>query len=130
MKDDIIPDENHIARLCKSTTIDDGKIQASAFFLRNIDIGLSVDWLEKLNCPSREEEIDTLRDIYEATFNSIGAKAKIAILNVGNIRTHVRNETMDNRILDVIHSPFIDDDENDTHSEIRNMRPDEEMIAE
>jgi len=130
VKGDIIPDENHVSRYCKPMQIDDGEIQASAFLLRNIDEGLSVNWLEILQCSSRDEEIAKIRESYYSTFNSIGLRAKIAVLNVGNIRTKVQQETTNNRNLDVIHFPLIDDDEEDSHSEIRNMRPDEELIAE
>ena len=130
VRDDIIPDEDHVARYCKTTQIDDGEIQASAFILRNEKEGLSVNWLELLNCTSREDEITRIRDIYYSTFLKIGAGAKIALLNVGETRNNVRDETTDNRNLDMIHYPFIDDDVNDSHSEIRNMRPDKELIAE
>jgi hypothetical protein len=130
VKGDIIPDENHLARYCKTTQIDNGEIQASAFLLRNNEEGLSVNWLEFLQCISRESEIAKIRDIYYSRFGRIGAGAKIAVLNAGETRNKVREETTDSRNLDVIHFPFIDDDEDDSHSEIRNMRPDEELIAE
>ncbi len=46
------------------------------------------------------------------------------------MRNNVRIGTSDNRILEVIHTPEIDDDEEDPHSEIHNMRPDLIRIAE
>jgi hypothetical protein len=122
----IIPDNNHVSRYCKPTQIVDNEIQASAFVLREIDEGLSVDWLEFLDCISHEEEINEVRSIYQSRFGKLRANAKIAVLNVGEIRTHVYEKTEDNRNLSILHLPF----NNDTHSEIRNMRPNYEFIAE
>ncbi len=129
MKSDRLPDTDHISRMCHSKHVDEGDVQASAFMLRENDVGLSVNWLEMLQCANREEEIVEIRNVYYSTFHSIGARAKIAVLNVGNVRKHVWMETPDDRNLDVIHAP-LNDDETDTHSEIHNMHPNQELIAE
>ncbi len=50
----------HIARYCKFGDLDeDGEVRPSAFMLKAKDDNneLSVDWLEFLNCSSREDEI-------------------------------------------------------------------------
>jgi len=57
MKGDPIPDKDHIARLCSPKTVPDGQIEASAFLLRRDEESLSINWLESLNCSSRECEI-------------------------------------------------------------------------
>jgi len=131
MKGDTVPDTDHVTRHCRPKQIDDnGEIQGSAFMLRDVETGLSVDWLEKLRCSNREDEIAEIRNIYYSRFNRIGAGDKIAVLNVGRVRNHVRVGTPDGRILEVIHTPEIDDDEEDPHSEIINMRPEPMRIAE
>lgn len=131
MKGDIVPDTDHITRFCRPKQVDEnGQIQGSAFILREVDEGLSVNWLEKLNCSNRGDEIVEIRNVYYSTFNSIGARARLAVLNVGGVRNKVRSGTMDNRNLEVVHTPIVDTDETDTHSEIHNMRPDHELIAE
>lgn len=131
MKDDIIPDEDHIARYCKPSKIsEDGQIEFGAFMLRKDEEGLSVDWLELLNCSSRESEILEMRKIYPLRL-AVGAKAKIAILKVGEVRKKVQTESLDKRILKVIHEPLVDDPSVvDPHSEIYNLKQDDELIAE
>ena len=126
MKGDKIPDQNHIARYCKSTQVSDGQILATAFMLRTGEERLSVNWLEFLNCSSRESEITEIRNIYSSKLN-VGARAKIAVLNVGEVRQKVLTESPDGRNLEVIHDPLIDDP---SHSGIYNLKQDGELIAE
>lgn len=131
MKGDTVPDQDHVARYCKPSKItEDGQIDPSAFILRKDEEGLSVDWLECLNCSSREDEIIKMRKIY-STRLTVGVKTRIAILNVGGVRQKVRTESLDKRILEVIHDPLVDDpSEVDPHSEIYNMKQDNHLIAE
>jgi len=131
MTGDKIPDSHHISRLCQPKHVPDGRqIQASAFMLRSGESGLSVNWLELLDCSSRDDEIDEIRKLYSLKFNRIGAKAKIAILNVGEVREKVKTETEDNRNLEVLHEPINDDPPDPSHSEMYNLKPDQEFIAE
>ncbi len=126
MKGDRIPDKDHVARYCAPKTVPDGIIQPSAFFLRENDDSLSVNWLEYLNCASRDLEIAEIQKVYSAKLN-VRAKARIAVLNVGEVREKIRTESPDNRILDVLRDPEEDDP---SHSGIYNLKPDYELIAE
>lgn len=126
MKGDKILDQYHITRYCQPKYILDGQIQPGAFKLRAGEESLSVNWLEFLNCSSRESEITEVRKIYSKKLN-IGLHAKIAILNVGEVRQKVLTESPDGRNLVVIHDPFIDDP---SHSGIYNLKQDDELIAE
>ena len=127
MKGDAIPDQNHIARFCRPMQVDEGQIQAVAFMLRKVDKNhLSVNWLEFLNCLSRESEITKMRTIYSETF-TVGARARIAILNVGEARKKVLTESPDGRNLEVLHAPLMNDP---SHSGIYNLKQDDELIAE
>ncbi|MCF6159118.1 MAG: hypothetical protein E3K32_11265 [wastewater metagenome] len=126
MKGDKTPDHHHIARYCKPTCVVDGQIQATAFMLRKDEESISVNWLEYLGHSSREGEITELRKIYSAKLN-VGARARIAVLNVGEVRNKVLTESPDNRNLEILHDPL----ENDpSHSGIYNLRDDDELIAE
>ena len=127
MKDEKIPDQNHIARFCRPMQAPEGQIQATAFMLRACDESLSVNWLEFLNCSSRESEITKIRTIYSETFSSVGARAKIAVLNVGEVRKKVLTESPDGRNLEVLHAPLMNDP---SHSGIYNLKQDDELIAE
>lgn len=126
MKGDKIPDQNHIARHCKPMQVSNGQIQAGAFMLRTGEESLSINWLEFLNCSSRESEITEIRNIYSAKL-SIGARAKIAVLNVGEVREKVLKESQDRRNLEVLHNPENDDP---SHGGIYNLKQDDELIAE
>ena len=126
MKGEKIPDQNHIARFCRPMQAPEGQIQATAFMLREGEESLSVNWLEFLNCSSRESEITKIRTIYSETF-TVGIRARIAILNVGEVRKKVLTESPDGRNLEVLHDPLINDL---SHSGIYNLKKDEELIAE
>lgn len=128
MKGDKVPDQDHVARYCPFSKLSpDGQIQATAFMLRSDEERLSVNWLEFLECSSRDNEIIEIRKIYSQKFRRVGAQAKIAVLNVGEIRENVLKKTQNGRNLEVLHEPL----ENDpSHTEIYNLRPDEELIAE
>lgn len=128
MKGDKIPDQNHIARYCKSTQVSDGQIQATAFMLRTGEESLSVNWLEFLNCSNRGSEIIEIRKIYSKKL-SVGLHAKIAVLNVGEVRKKVLEESPDRRKLEVLHDPA--PEMNDpSRSRIYNLKQDDELIAE
>lgn len=127
MKSDKIPEQDHIARYCKPTTVEDEQIQATAFMLREGEESLSVNWLEFLNCTSRESEIEEIRSIYSRKLKRVGANAKIAVLNVGEVREKVIKESQDRRNLEVLHNPENDDP---SHSGIYNLKQDNELIAE
>ncbi len=127
MEGDRVPDKHHIARYCQPKYIADEQIQPGAFMLRTTDESLSVNWLEFLDCSSRENEITELRRIYAAKLRRVGARAKIALLNVGEVCENVITESPDRRKLEVLHDPEIDDP---SHSGIYNLKQDDELIAE
>jgi len=131
MKGDRVPNKDHISRLCQPKSItEEGQIAASAFFLRDNEEGLSVNWLECLGCSSREEEINATRDLYNMKFLRVGAKAKITVLNVGAVHEKVLMESLDRRNLEFVHEPEDFPVPDPSHSAIYNIRPDNVMIAE
>jgi len=128
MKGDRIPDQDHVARFCKASTVDNGKIQATAFMVRKYEESLSINWLEILSRANRQEELTTLRKIYEKKNIRLAASGKIAIMNVGEVVTKVLTESSDRRNIEVLHdpTPLVDP----SHSGIYNLRYDDEEIAE
>jgi hypothetical protein len=126
MKGDKIPDQDHIARLCLPKNISDEQIQATAFIVRVGEESLSVNWLEFLKCLNRQSEIAQLRKIYTEKLE-VKARAKIAILNVGEVCNKVLTESPDRRNLEILHDPQCGDP---SHSGIYNLREDDELIAE
>ena len=133
MKDDPIPDQDHIARYCSFQKLAGGLPQPTAFMLKRDRPGspteesLSVNWLEYLECPDRISEIAEIRRIYHETFD-VGAQAKMAVLNVGEVREKVRTESPDRRILQVLHDPI--EPKDPSHSGIYNLRQNDRVIAE
>jgi len=127
MKGQVIPDSDHVARYCKASTVEGGEVQATAFMLRDGEEYLSVNWLEDLNCSDRKREIHALQDLYSRKL-SVGATARIAILNVGVSRTKVAQESPDMRQLSVVHEPIMPEDP--SHSGIYGFSYDDDIIAE
>ncbi len=136
MKGDTIPDQDRVARLCKPSQAPEGQIQPTAFLLKAEEEYLSVNWLEFLNCSCRESEINELRQLYSRKFLSVGAGARIAVLNVDKICEIVRTEMPDNPELKVLHNPalIVDDPtllvDDLSHSGIYNVNEDNQLIAE
>lgn len=126
MKGDVIPDADHVARYCGASTVDDGKIQATAFMVRERDAYLSVNWVERLRNPDQAGQVRDLRTLYGKKLK-IGAKARIAILNVGAVRSKVETESPDGRQLRVLHEPERDDP---SHSGIYGIPYDDGLVAE
>ncbi len=126
MKGDEIPDSNHIARFCRPKQVVGEQIQGSAFLVRRNEESLSVNWLEFLGCSNREQELMELRKVYAAKF-SVGASAKIAVLNVGIVGHKVLSESPDKRKLNFLHNQ---EDNDPSHSGIYNLKHDDMLIAE
>lgn len=127
MKDSPLPPEDHIARYCKYTTLsEDGKPSSSAFRLRkNKDQYLSVKWLEYIKQPNRISEINEVRRLFAGGNFKLGSTARIAVLNVGAVCTHV--ETQAHFKIRVLHEPSSVDP---SHSGIHDTIQDELMISE
>jgi len=125
MKGDPVPNKDHICRYCSATQCTEkGQVTGAAFQLRPIDENLSVNWLEFLRLASRQEQISEVRRVLSLT---LGAKAKIAVLNVGEILNYVRTQSPDSRNLSVLHNPEEDDP---SHSGIYGLRYDDHLIAD
>ncbi|MBN1546405.1 MAG: hypothetical protein JW902_07085, partial [Syntrophaceae bacterium] len=69
---------------------------------------LSVNWLEYLRLHHRQEEVGKIRKILASKL-TLGAKAKIAVLNVGETIDYVRSNSPDSRELTILHEPEEDD---------------------
>jgi hypothetical protein len=127
MKGQAIPDSDHVGRYCKASTVENGEISAAAFMMRETEEYLSVNWLEVLKSPSRASQIRDLQELYTKKLK-VGATARIAILNVGTLRSKVERESLDSRLLRVLHEPEEPDDP--SHAGIYEIPHDDEIIAE
>ncbi|MGR3175800.1 MAG: hypothetical protein ACUZ8N_14565 [Candidatus Scalindua sp.] len=130
MKGDTVLDDNHIARLCLRKHVENDQIQATAFHLRPSEDYLSVNWLEYLKCSNRDREIVEIQKVYSAKLE-IKPPAKIAVLNVGEVREKVRTGSQDERNLEVLHEPLPDPSHPEivdpSHSGIYNLKQNDEI---
>ena len=125
MKGDPIPDQDHISRYCSAMhCTENGQVTGTAFQLRQIEECLSVNWLEFFHLADRQEEIREVRKVLRLKH---GAKAKIAVLNVGETIKYVRTQSPDARNLSMLHEPEEDDP---SHSGIYGFQYDDHLIAD
>lgn len=125
MKDDPIHDQDHISRYCSAMRCtENGQVTGAAFQPRQIDEYLSVNWLEFFHIADRQEEIREVRKVLSL---KLGAKAKIAVLNVGETTSYVRTKSPDARNLSMLHEPEEDDP---SHSGIYGFQYDDRLIAD
>lgn len=128
MKGDPVPDPHHIARYCGGSAIrEDGSISGVAFRLRQTEEFLSVNWLEFLSQPTRDAEIRALRKVLDSKLQ-LGAKARIAALNTGELRSYVRVNSPDRRELRVLHQQ--EEPGDPSYSGIFNLLPEHDLIAD
>ena len=125
MKGDRLPPQDHIARYCGGSQIsEDGLIAPTAFHLRKKEFYLSVQWLESLEQPDRSSTIREVRRVLGLSLH-VRSTGRIAVLNVGEICTHV--EQASGFSIRVLHEPFPDIP---SHSGIHDTAQDEDLIAE
>lgn len=133
MKGDQVPNEDHIARYCGGSRVkEDGTISGEVFRLRvqsgQIEEYLSVNWLEFLNKENRVQEIAEIQKLLAAKFPlGIGPRARIAVLNVGEMRGYVHKNSDDRRTLRVLHEPK---DNDPSHSGIHGLKFEDVLIAD
>jgi len=125
MKGDRLPPSDHIARYCGGSHIsEDGSIAPTAFHLRPGEEYVSAQWLEYLRRMDRFSEIREVRRIFDEKLK-IGISARIAVLNCGELCTHVEQASGLN--IRVLHEPTVDDL---SHCGIHDTAQDEDLIAE
>ena len=89
MEDDALPESDHVSRYCgRGTLSESGDVTGTSFLLGPDDEYLSVNWLEFLKLDSRQAEIEEVRRVL-STKLTLGAAAKIAKLNVGEVISYV-----------------------------------------
>ncbi|MGH8658387.1 MAG: hypothetical protein ACREV4_07925 [Gammaproteobacteria bacterium] len=106
MKDEPIPDEQHITRLCKTGGLNDEQTRpiTAAFMPREGEEYLSVNWVEFFCLPSREDGIDQIRQCLNTKFE-LRPSYRLALLNVGELIARVKADTRRTVIPEVVHRP-------------------------
>ncbi len=120
-----LPIEDHAARYCPGSKLsENGEVSGTAFHLRQGEPYVSVEWLEYLNLPSRDDEVRGIADILAHKLR-LGASAKIAVLNVGEVCGYV--EQASGFYIRFLHEPEPLDP---AHSGIHDTAQDEILICE
>lgn len=118
MTGDPIPEQDHVVRYCSATRLNEenGNPLPGAFQLRKDEEYLSVEWLEYCNTADRSAQLKEVRSSLKEALD-IRPSAKLALLNVGATISKVKENTPDNRVIDITHQPV---PKRDSHSGIFN----------
>lgn len=123
MRGDRLPDQDHISRYCKPTTLlENGQPSGASFMPRPDDEFLSVNWLEYFALSDRQEQITQVLRVIRLR---PAATAKIAVLNIGRILNRISRNS--DRVLAVLHEPEEDDP---SHSGIHGYRHEDDLVAD
>lgn len=111
MKGDPVPDQDHILRYIGGTHVDKDDagqpvITGGAFIAKPKDDNCpSYNWLEAI-AGTLEEQVQQVRDAARMKY---GGTARLARLNVGQVKQFIRDETEGHEVT-VIHDPLMADD--------------------
>ena len=82
MTGDPLPDQDHISRYCRPSTIDQGLPQPGAFMPRPGEDYLSVNWLEHFGAPTLPAAVDRMRTAVAQSLD-LRPNGRFVVLNVG-----------------------------------------------
>ena len=119
-----IPDDDHVSRYCKPSSVDDGIPTSSAFLPRQGEEYLSVNWLEFFGEPTLGAAVERIREVFSEKGYRVSRNGRFATLNVGEAKTAVEEAT--GRALSIDYLP-LDDDQ--SHAGIRGYTSDDLAIA-
>lgn len=123
MKDDPVPDDHHVSRYCSPVRVAENEDRPlpTAFQLRNGEEYVSVDWLEFHDIPDRAAQLDRVQQLFEEQRHfTLSPNGLFAVLEAGESKDAVREQTPDDRALEITHQPD-PDIEMDSHSGIFNV---------
>ena len=90
MKDEPIPDRDHVSRYCSPARVENGLPLAAAFELRPGEQFLSVNWLEYWEQPTIPDALDRIREEFPLRLREAG---RFAVLNVSDAKFAVERVT-------------------------------------
>ena len=122
---DPLPDDDHVARYCKPSSVDEhGMPMASAFQLRFGEQHLSVNWLEYGGTRDVEVAMRRVRSGFLSRGFRLRRNGRFAVLDVGLTRTAVRQGL--GHSLRIDHLPI---DQDQSHAGIHGYTPDDLAVA-
>ena len=109
MTNQSLPDDDHISRYCKPSSIDEnGRPMVNAFSLRQGEDHLSVNWLEYFDETELNAAVERVRGVFRSKGFQVRPNGRFAVLNVGVAKTAVHEAV--GRTLNIDHLPLSDDE--------------------
>ena len=102
-----LPDEDHVSRYCKPSTVEYGMPMSAAFMPRPSEEYLSVNWLEHFGEPTLASAIGKVRAVFSEKGYRLARNGRFAALNVGAVKRAVPKHI--GVTLSINHIPFDDD---------------------
>ncbi|MCY4001786.1 MAG: hypothetical protein OXF84_13395 [Bacteroidetes bacterium] len=100
MNDKDLDDSHHISRYCKPSSIENGRLLASAFELRENEGALSVNWIEHYEKNTISEGIDCIRQVFINRGFGLSHNGRFASLSVSDVKKVIaQHGTSDPQIL-------------------------------
>ncbi len=120
-----LPEQHHITRYCKFTSLsEDGHPTGDSFLPRASDEALSVYCLEFSGHADRQSQLTQVR---QETRLTLKRSAKFAVLNIGHMLCHVHSSESHDRTLTVKHKP---ENGEPAHSGVYGYTHEDDMVAE
>ena len=127
MTGDDLPGDSHVVHYVKPTRIyEDGRVDGSAFRLRQGESGLSVHWLECFEGLAKPQQLDEVRRLSRLNRSRRG---RFAELHVDRTTRHVRDQLDGVRF---VHKPLAADGDYEadpSHSEIIGLPPGDSSLG-
>lgn len=115
-----LPDTDNVVRYVRGTLVDDGRVDGTAFLLRENEQGLSVSWLDYFEGHTKSQQLDEVRPLVRLTLRRSG---RFAELNVGQTLNHISGSLASVRF---VYHPLPTDGEykaDPSHSQIEGLPP-------
>ncbi len=120
-----LPDEDHVARYCKPSSVDtQGRPMASAFALREGEDHFSANWLEYFDERDQGKAVARVRQALRKKGYRLRPNGRLAVLDVGFVKAAVQDGV--GLALDIRHCPLDDDD---SHAGIFGYGPGDLAVA-
>ena len=128
MKEDLLPDEDHVVRYVRPGLVHDEEVDGHAFLRREGEVAISINWLDYFKDQSKEQQ---LREVRRCIHLQIRPNGRFAELHVGRTKQHLADYL---QILEFVEDPLAEDLDNgyskDHSHALMNGLPDPQQTPE
>ncbi len=119
-----LPDEHHVSRYCKPSTVQNDMPLVGAFQLKEDEEHLSINWLEYFELDTKDANLTKVRQALIDKGYKIRKGGRFAVLNVGLARNTVLSDVK--KPIRIRHWP---EDDDPSHSGIFDYAADDLQVA-